>query len=185
MSIGYVFKSKSCNHGVFFDGGEPAGVLCPVCGTCKDYNYAPGYIDIHPSKRYDVSYTHDLRLLFSSRFVDFCLDYSFVEDRFYPVKTSGSDLYYMIPSRVLEFDVERRKTAFNSLCGVCGGYESIVGARPAFLKKGEVIGQGFYRSDVAFASGKSKFPLFFIGEDWRNSLASEKFSGIDFDEISD
>lgn len=185
MILGYVMKAKDCNDGLFFDGSEPTGVLCPNCGTCLDYRYAPSAIDIHPSKKYDVSYTQDLRDLFSTRFVTFCRDVLHCDEGFKLVKGTNMDLFYMFPSRVLEFDVERRKTRFEKSCNVCGGYESIVGARPAFLRTKEPIGPGFYRSDIAFGSGKSKFPLFFVGAEWKELLASQKFRGIEFDEITE
>lgn len=184
MILGYVVSGKSSNDGMFFDGSEPAGVLCPNCGTCLNYQYAPSMIDIHPSKKYDVSYTHDLRRLFSSRFVEFCRDKLHADDTFQLVKSKSMDLFYMIPSRVLEFDVERRRTRFDKPCSLCGGYESVTGARPAFLKANKPIGPGFYRSDVAFASGKSKFPLFFVSTEWKELLASQKFRGIEFEEIT-
>lgn len=185
MILGYVMKAKDCNDGMFFDGNEPTGVLCPKCGTCLNYHYVPSAIDIHPSKKYDVSYTQDLRDLFSERFVAFCRDALRSDEDFKLVKSANMDLFYMFPSSVLEFDVDRRKTSFEKPCSVCGGYESVVGARPVFLRSKEPIGPGFHRSDVAFASGKSKFPLFFVGTEWKELLASQKFRGIEFDEIRD
>lgn len=185
MILGYVMRAKDCNDGIFFNGDEPAGVLCPNCGTCLDYQYAPNTIDIHPSKKYDVSYTHDLRDLYSAKFVKFCREVLKSDVSFKLVKSAEIDFFYMMPSRVLEFDVERRKTRFEKLCNVCGGYESIVGARPAFLRTRELIGPGFYRSDVAFASGKSKYPLFMVGGEWKELLASQKIRGLVFEEIRD
>ena len=185
MVLGYVLSGKNCNEGLFFNGNEPKGVLCPSCGMCLDYQYTPSTIDVHPSKNYDVSYTHDLRDLFSSKFAAFCKDELRCDDEFKPIKSESKDLFYMFPERVLEFDAKRRKTRFEKPCEVCGGYEAIVGARPAFLRIDEPIGPGFHRSDIAFASGKSKFPLFFVGVAWKKLLAAQKFRGIKFDEITD
>jgi len=185
MILGYVISGKNSNDGLFFDGNEPPGTLCPSCGTCLDYQYVPSTIDVHPSKKYDVSYTHDLRRLFSSRFVEFCKGTLHSDDNFKLVRSKNMDLFYMFPSRVLKFDVERRKTRFEKPCDVCGGYESIVGARPAFLRISKPIGLGFYRSNIAFASGKSKFPLFFVGTEWMEILSLQKFRGIKFEEITD
>jgi len=184
MILGYVLKAKDCNEGVFFSGEEPADILCPQCGTCLNYRYCPQEIQIHPSKKYDVSGTHDSRKLFSQRFVTFCKDILGSDEDFRLVKSGSVNLYYMFPSRILEFDVERRNTKFEKPCKTCGGFESTVGARPAFLRTEQLIGRGFYRSDVAFASGKNKFPLFFIGAEWKELLASQKFRGIEFDEIT-
>lgn len=176
-------SGKNCNEGLFFGGGELSEILCAKCGTCADYRYAPARIEVHPSRKYDVSYTHDLRKLFSERFVSFCRDVLHAGEDFKMVKSDSMDFFYMYPSRVLEFDVERRKTRFENPCDVCGGYESIVGARPAFLRSKDLIGPGFFRSDIAFASGKSKFPLFFVSTEWKKLLEGQKFRGIEFEEV--
>lgn len=184
MILGYVMKANSSNDGNFFDGSEGDDVLCPNCGSCLNYDYFPKSIDIKPSKKYDVSYTNDLRLLFSRRFVEFCTNILGADELFRKVNVQGQELFYMIPKRVLEFDVERRKTRFENPCSICGGYESIVGAKPAFLKITEPIKNGFFRSDVAFASGKHKAPLFFVSVDWMKQLSLQKFRGIEFSEVT-
>lgn len=183
MLLGYVLSAKNCNEGIFFDGSEPPGTLCPKCGTCLDYSYAPATLTIHPSRKYDASYTLDLRKLFSERFVSFCRDVLHAKDEFRLVKSDSMDLFYLYPSRELEFDAERRRTRFENPCDVCGGYGSIVGARPAFLKANNQIGPGFYRSDIAFGSGKSKFPLLFVSQEWKGLLQAEKFRGIEFEAV--
>lgn len=68
-------------------------------------------------------------------------------------------LYYMMPEEILAFDAVRRKVSFEGPCPLCGGYESITGAYPVFLKSPQPMGPGFYRSDIPFASGKAKHPL--------------------------
>jgi len=185
MILGYVLSGKSSNEGVFFDGNEPLGVLCPVCGTCLNYDYAPSAIEIHPSKKYDVSYTHDLRCLFSTKFVEFSRDVLRCDEQFRLVRCDFMDLFYMFPSRVLKFDVDRRKTRFENPCGLCGGHESIVGAHPAFLRNHDPLGPGFYRTDIAFASGTSKFPILIVGVEWKRLLDAQRFRGIEFEKITD
>lgn len=185
MILGYVISGNACNEGRFFIGGEPSSLLCPKCGTCMDYRYTPERISIDRSRKYDVSYTHDLRKLFSKTFVSFCRDVLHSDEEFRLVKGDGMDFFYMYPSKVLEFDIERRKTRFEKPCDVCGGYESIVGARPAFLRTRSPIGPGFYRSDIAFSSGTSKFPLFFVSTEWKEHLESQRFRGIEFEPVLD
>lgn len=183
MIIGYTLSGQSSNDADFFDGSELGVVLCPDCGTCLDYSYAPASVDIKPSKKYDVSYTNDLRKLFSERFVEFCRDVLRSDDVFKPVRSSGTVYYYMVPSRTLPFDRVRRKTRIEGVCGQCGGYASVVGAHPAFLMQREPIGPGFFRTDLAFGNAKSKFPLIVIGSEWKALLSAQKFRGIDFGEI--
>jgi hypothetical protein len=185
MILGYRMGGNSSNDGIFFDGSEPPGVLCPNCGTCLDHEYAPATIDIHPSQKYDISYTHDLQTLFSARFVTFCRETLHSDEVFKLVKSKTMDLYYMYPSRVLEFDAVKRGVLFEKPCSVCGEYETIIGDLPAFLKINKPIGSGFFRSDLAFADGKSKNPLLFVSTEWKELLATQKFRGLTFEAITD
>jgi hypothetical protein len=184
MIFGYMLNTNGSNEEYFFNGNEPVGTLCSVCGTCLNYEYGPEVLSIGPSRKYDVSSTLDLRLLFSTRFVQFCQDVLHSEDNFQLVRSQSRDYFYMMPSRVLEFDVQRRKSRFDKPCEKCGGYDSIVGARPVFLKIDKPLGPGFYRSDIPFGSGKSKAPLYFVGAEWAELLATQKFRGIRLDEIN-
>lgn len=184
MILGYILSGKNSNDANFFNGDEPAGVLCPSCGSCLDYSYSPKTINVKPSKKYDVSYTNDLRTLFSERFVRFCKDTLKSEEVFKPVHAGDMVLYYMVPDQILEFDFMRRKVRFDGLCSLCNGYETVAGAYPVFLKNQDPIYSGFFRTDLAFASGKSKFPLMIVGSEWRKLLVSQKFRGIEFEEIA-
>jgi hypothetical protein len=49
-------------------------------------------------------------------------------------------------------------------CGICGGFESVVGATPVELITKEPLGHGFFRTDLAFGSNQEKFPLILVGE---------------------
>jgi hypothetical protein len=183
MVIGYAILGNSSNDGSFFYEKTPDGVLCPACGTCQNYSYAPTSIDISKSNKYDVSYTHDLRKLFSQRSTDYVRNELRAENEFIPIQTHSSVYFYMFPQPVIRFDVERRKTKFVNHCDTCGGYESIVGAYPGYYQISEPVGPGFYRSDIAFSSGSSKFPMFVVGEKWKEKLESQKFRGITFEEV--
>lgn len=184
MKLGYVIAGKTSNDAAFFNGQEPAGTLCPVCGTCLNYAYAPRSMDVSRSKRYDVAYTHDLRLVFSERFAKYARDILKCDEEFVRITSATGDLFYFVPERVVPFDTGRRKTAFDQPCLSCGGYLSIVGARPAFLKVPQRLGSGFFRSNVPFGTGRSKFPLYFVSEEWKQLLVAEKFRGIEFEPVS-
>lgn len=185
MILGYTISGKSSNDAMFFNGEESKDVLCSICGSCLDYRFSPMSIEVKPSKMYDVSYTHDLRTLFSEKFVDFCKEVLKVDEEFKPISVGGQSLYYMVPNQILEFDFERRKVRFEHKCPLCNGYETVAGAYPVFLKVKEPIKSGFFKTDLAFASGKSKVPLIIVGTEWKALIASQKFRGIDFSEISD
>ena len=184
MILGYTFNGHSSNNVSFFDGNEPKGVLCACCGTCLDDTYSPEILDINQSRKYDISYTDDLRNLYSERFYLFCKDVLKADVKFKQIKTRNMVLYYMIPpKKILEFDIVRRETKFEKKCKMCGGYESVAGAFPPFLKINKPLGHGFFRTDVIFGSGREKGPLFIIGNEWKKLLAAQKFRGIDFEEI--
>jgi hypothetical protein len=180
MIVGYILSGNSSNEGVFFDEVQIQDRLCQHCGTCFDYNYAPASLKIHPSKKYDVSYTHDLRDIFSERFVEYSKEVLNAENDFSRIDLGHSFVYYMMPSSELEFDTERSKTRFVKPCEACGGYEAVVGSKPAFLKRRDAIGIGFFRTDVSFASGKSKHPLIIVGPEWKGLLESQNFRGLVF-----
>ena len=183
MIIGYTISIQNHYNTYFFNGNEPKGILCPKCGSCLDYSYSPKFMDIEPSKKYDAAYTHDLRDLFSERFFIFCRDVLKIGHIFNPIRTRGEVVYYMFPTRILEFDYVRRETRFDRVCEQCGGYSDITGATPVFLKNHKPIEAGFFRTDIAFGSGRSKSTLILFGMEWKRLLVSQKFKGIYFREI--
>ncbi|RBP48516.1 hypothetical protein [Arenicella xantha] len=183
MIIGYVFSGSSSNGGLFFGESDAAEIICSNCGTCNDYGYAPRSLNINKSQMYDISFTDDLRRVFSDRFVAFAKSNLGSDEQFKIIQTAHGSLNYMFPSRIVEFDSIRRKTQFVNKCDLCGGFESIVGAHPTFLLSEKPIGPGFFRTDIAFASGKSKFPLFIVGVEWKKLLEKEKFRGLVFKPI--
>ena len=184
MILGHTLSGNSFNDASFFNGDEPAGVLCQSCASCIDYSYSPASIDVKPSKKYDVSCTNDLRNIYSERFFVFCRDVLKADEVFRPLRAGDSVLYYMLPFQTIEFDYVRRKTRFEGACEQCGGYDAVAGAHPAFLKIHEPIGPGFFKTDLAFGSGSAKFPLIIVGSEWKKLLAAQKFRGIDFGDIT-
>lgn len=82
--------------------------------------------------------------------------------------------------RAVEFDAERRKTRFTTLCQFCGQYESVVGARPAFLKIGSVVEEReFVRTDLEFGSGDEKHPLLICGKTAAEAISDAELKGLD------
>lgn len=185
MVLGYVMQGNSSNDAIFFNGGESDDVLCDACGSCLNYGYSPQIIDIKPSKKYDISYTHELRSIYSERFVLFCKNDLRSQDFFVPIQAGGVTVYYMMPSRILNFDFQRRKVKFGLRCNKCGEYDFVVGAYPTFLKACAPIDYGFFRTDLAFGNQTSKFPLIVVGCEWKEMLSSQRFRGIDFTPITD
>ena len=161
MILGYSLLAQ--DNGAHFFDDVAEGVLCPNCGTCLDYSWHP--VELCFSKKTatkDVSYTYDNRLIVSRKFKDFCINQQ----------------YPGIP-----FDNERRKTRFIGKCELCGGYESIVGAYPTFLRCTAEIDDGIFRSDLAFASGKEKFPVIIVGPETLRKMKAAKLTGLEFKKI--
>ena len=145
------------NNTFFFDN-PPDGVCCTQCGTCLDYAYVPKKLSYGPLRRYDVSYTYDGRLILSARAVDKLG----LRDRPEEIRLVELDhnprVYYALPTRVIAFDSVARRTSFEKPCAGCGGFESVVGATPAYLKGNGLPGRGFFRTDLAFASRRENPP---------------------------
>jgi hypothetical protein len=184
MILAYTFSGNSSNNASFLGEDVLPGVICPQCGSCLDYEYSPPFLKINPSKKYDVSYTHDLRNLYSQRFVEFCKEELLSDDVFVPVDVGWGSYYYMMPKRIVAFDWKRRNSTFTDACNLCGSYREIVGAYPACLHLDEPLGPGFYRTDLAFGSGKSKTPLILIGPNWKKLIEMQKFRGATFEATS-
>ena len=174
--IGYEIMGQS-ELGTYFFENVPDGIVCPECGTCIDYSYAPTNMRIHQSRKYDIANTYDGRSLVSKRFVDYCLNELRVEEVFRSV-TKDERYHYYLPKRVVPFDAARRKTRFERPCRACGGYGDITGANPVFLKISALPGVGFFRTDLAFASNQEKFPSIIVDSETKARLESQHFRGL-------
>lgn len=181
--IAYEFCGNSSNDAEFFDGSEPSDTLCPVCQCCLDEQYVPKFLDVSKSKKYDVAYTHDLKTVFSERFVRFCLDVLKTDEEFIPIKTPHAVLYYMLPKRVLQYNPLEKMVRFEALCLTCNQFAVIVKPGPVLLKDETPINTGFYRTDLSFSDGKNKHPLLIVGTEWKELLAQQKFRGLTFEPI--
>ena len=175
--IGYKLSAVD-GDGYYFENA-PATVFCPDCGSCVDDSYVPLSLRLGRSV-YDACYTYDGRLIVSQKFKDFHDRHSCGPAEFRIVNRKRR--WYMFrPTRVLEFDAERRGTRFRRYCAACGRYYAVVGANPVFL--GDVrgpIGEGFYRTDLEFGSGRGKEPLVIMGLATYPLLLKEKLKGLDW-----
>ncbi|MCA3009916.1 MAG: hypothetical protein INH34_16205 [Phycisphaerales bacterium] len=82
------------------------------------------------------------------------------------------------------FDPVRRKTRFEKKCALCGNFESIVGATPAFILESEKVEEmGMYCTDLCFGSGREKSPLFVVGASLKDDL-TRNFVELDFREVN-
>jgi hypothetical protein len=166
------------DNGGYFLESAPEGVLCPQCGTCLDYAYAPDTLwSDERLKKYDVSYTYDSRMIVSEKFIDVNNMHG-NSDLFIKALNTSPVLYYIYLNRIIQFDFEKRKTAFEKPCSKCGGFESVTGATPAYLKGGGLPGRGFFRTDLAFGSGRGKFPLIIVDSETARSFKTQRITGF-------
>jgi hypothetical protein len=180
MIIGTTISGTD-NDAYFFDK-VPNGVLCPSCGYCLDFTYAPSKIDLSENSHYDISSTHDHRRIFSRRFVNFIV----TELHFCGTAkkiSANKDLYYLYPNTEVHFYYQKRGTRFEKRCLYCGGYESIVGATPVYLLEKQIPRERFCRTDLSFGSGKEKFPLFIVDCDASEAIRRQNFKGIIFKDV--
>jgi hypothetical protein len=178
MSIKAKVLGGNDNGGLFLEGA-PEGVVCPQCGTCLDYTYAPETLwSPGPLKNYDVTATYDLRLVVSENFVKiFKLDGA-SRDVLFKVFRNVPKMYYILPNRILKCDPAKRNTRFERPCPICGSFESIIGATPAFLRGTDLPEKGFFRTDLAFGSGRRKFPLIIVDEETARSFKARRVTGF-------
>jgi hypothetical protein len=175
--IGAYELSAQDNNTFFFEDPLPDGVCCPQCGSCLDYAYAPSKLSYGPLRRYDVSYTYDGRLILSARAVDKLGLRDRPEEIYLVELEHDPSVYYALPTRVIAFDSVARQTRFEEPCTRCGGFLSVVGATPAYLKGKGLPGRGFFRTDLAFASGREKNPLVLVDEETAKTISRARLSG--------
>jgi hypothetical protein len=94
---------------------------------------------------------------------------------------ADKDFFVLRLSKVLPFDAQRRKTRFEDPCPTCGAFYSMIGATPVFLRDvTEPIQEGFFRSDLEFASGPEQHPLILVGLRTAEKLRKQEFRKLDF-----
>lgn len=151
---------------------------CPSCG------YRTDFTEINPeyvlrSRARDLSATFDGHWIASVRLRDFCAMYGYTTLQFCKFP---NDPYHFgfLPTMIVRFDALRRQTRFENLCPTCGNYESVIGTKPCFLLVSQPINDGFFRSDLFFASGNEKHPILIIGLEMREKLKKAKLKGLEF-----
>jgi len=163
----------------FFDwrfgkDGHPHPATCPTCGRKTDPDFVNQ--DFKAKRRdWDISSTYDGYCVVSKRFRDFCTEQGWPGMSF--VRLPADEEFFVLRlSIVLPFDAERRQTRFEKPCPACGKYFDVIGATPAYLRGiSEPIIEGFFRTDLEFASGHEQSPLIVVGISTAERLRDQKF----------
>lgn len=154
---------------------------CASCGLLLDkwQEDLPG--EALKRLRFDVSYSYDGVLVVSRRFRDLYEGSQMKGLEWIPL---GSRHFAVRAAQVVTFDAKRRGTRFINRCQVCGQYESVVGAAPAFLAESSAVDDlGFARTDLEFGSADEKAPVLICGDAAAEILRGARLRGLDLEEV--
>jgi rubredoxin len=183
--LGYVLRgpdngSHMCGSAEALDD-IPGLAACPSCGYKTDFAFSnPRFVT--KQRSYDFSYTYDGAAIVSLKFREHCARIGYDGLRFVPFEHDQAFFQFLIEP-IVAFDAQRRRTRFEKLCPTCGYFESVVGSKPCYLKAPLRSARGFYRTDIMFASGNERNPLFVVGTEARTILEEERFRGLEFEAI--
>ena len=156
--------------------------VCSQCGYRTNYFYINNNFKV--SRRvYDLSSTYDGYTIVSRKFKEFCDRKGYKNIEFKELD-KDPDFFALIALKVIEYDTDRNNPQYENYCEACSNYESVIGPSPIYLKGiTEPLADGFYRTDILFASGNEKSPLIIIGPETKEAILKEGFKGIDFEKI--
>lgn len=166
----------------FGKNGVPHPATCPRCGRKTDPEY------VNPKfkakrRRWDISATYDGYDIVSKRFRAFCLKYCWQGMTFVPLP-ADTDFLVLRLSKVLPLDAKRCGVTFEDRCPMCRAFYNVIGASPVYLRDvTEPIPEGFFRSDLEFASGPEQHPLILVGIGTAEKLRKQKFQKLDLEAV--
>lgn len=175
-------RSAGFHHWRFGKIGAPHPATCPTCGRKTDPDY------VNPKfkakrRTWDIGTTYDGYDIVSKGFRDFCRKQGWKGMHFHPLP-ADKEFFVLRLSQIIPFDAERRGTRFEDLCPTCGEFYNVIGADPVCLRDvTEPIQEGFFRSDLEFASGPEQSPLILVGIDTAERLRKQGFQKYDLAEV--
>lgn len=176
MRSAYTLSAPDCDKHYF--EFAPSSLFCPECDSYVGAEEFVPQLDLRQCKL-DFCFTCDGQLLVSQRGMACLSQHCSTPLRFATVDESAGFHSLSVESKVA-FDYVRRKTKFERKCPVCGNYESIVGATPAFILRSDKVHEmGMYRTDICFGSGREKSPIIVVGAALKSCLTHE-FPELDF-----
>jgi hypothetical protein len=151
---------------------------CDICGYRTDYRYNNQKFSLK-RKTLDYSSTYDGINIVSLKFKEFCVRYGYTNLVFLPIKKNPDFFQFYIEGNILKYEARLKE----KLCEGCNQYESIVGPSANLAKISTPLEDGFYQSDLWFASGNEKSPVVIIGPKTLQNLKTERLSNICVDAI--
>jgi hypothetical protein len=155
---------------------------CASCGALMaKWDEDLSHVPIPRRLRYDVSCSYDGVVVVSRSFREVYEKAGLIGLEF--IQLAG-DALAVRAKRTVAFDAAKRGVSFIKKCDVCGQYESVKGAAPAFLRAGEVISErAFARTDLEFGSGDEKAPVLICGVYAADALEKAKLKGMDLEKV--
>ncbi len=183
MILGYTISVTDGDIDFYQDA--PGSCFCPKCKGILDNTYLPEKLRLSKKARVnDIFATYDGKTLISERAALF-FKASFGDSCVLTCISAENPLFLVNPIPVIPFDAVRRETIFEERCDLCGFYQGVYGAKPAFLKRYEPLPHGVYKTDIEFGSSAARHPLIIFGAPDKQLIKSFKFhgSGIHLREI--
>lgn len=151
---------------------------CEKCGYRTDYQYTNIEFKLR-RKTMDFSSTYDGITIVSLKFKEFCNRYGYKNLEFIPLPKTPNFFQFIIIDNVLKYSASNKE----NFCDKCGQFESVVGPSIILEELEEPLADGFYQSDLWFASGNEKSPKMIISPLTKEKLALEKFKTICLNKI--
>ena len=165
------------DNGLYFFHRRDDVTRCEACGQLtRKWEEVAQPVRGPRRLKLDVSSSHDGVDVVSRRFREVYDGAELGGLRFRPIGGRG---FVVLADAVVEFDAEAYGTRFENRCGVCGSYESVVGAVPVLLRRGSRVPvRGFARTDLEFASDDEKSPILICGDDAAEALRAAGLRGL-------
>ena len=183
MIIGYRISGydnnsymTGCCDRLFPEAGDVP--KCEKCGYRTDYRYTDKNF-VLKRKTMDFSSTYDRVMIVSLKFKEFCKRYGYENLVFVELPKSPNFFHFYIEGNILEFNA-RQKDKF---CDACGQYKNVIMPSMKLENITEPLPDGFYQSDLWFASGNEKSPITVISPVTKANLDREKFKNICMNKI--
>jgi hypothetical protein len=166
----------------FGKDGTPHPATCRTCGRKTDPKY------VNPKfkakrRTWDISATCDGYDIVSKRFRTFCQKHGWAGMTFVPLP-ADKDFFVLRLSKVLALDSKRQGVRFEDRCPTCRAFYNVIDEGPVCLRGvTEPIQEGFFRSDLEFASGPEQHPLILVGVGTAAKLRKQKFQKLGLEEV--
>jgi len=146
---------------------------CLVCGYRTDFRYTNPDFKLR-RKSLDYSGTYDGVTIVSNKFKVCCEELGYNNLVFVPLPKAPGFFHFYITDNFLTYSANRTE----KLCTACGQYESIVGPAIDLDNIHEPLEDGFYQSDLWFASGNEKRPVYLISPETMLKLKAAGLTGV-------